>query len=353
MNNINIGNSSYKNNTYNYAVKVDSEPRVKFHSTVRPNNNNGIAKPSHLQERKNDVKVQNVKEKTFNNLPLSFLKNNNDCNPIFMGKGYINQPATTSFSPLFLSPSQPSLFEQTNFMFPPQSNTAELLKQLDEQEIVNKKNYLNIPIMDIKKTKFESRPGKIHKLSYMAQGSFHTVFKLINEDRNKKLLKFINPNLNLTTSHYDGKGDYRKQVLETGYKSYKELQSNGFKVPKIYNDPLKDGYYVIEEILNVPRLTSWQGNISFNQLDWTSQKQLKQVREVLFKMQNKNELLVPDFKPHNVQFDGNHDLIIIDFCEDRSLPAFSPSVTDLIKEYSYEWANGNLNIFNYLMTGEV
>jgi len=80
------------------------------------------------------------------------------------------------------------------------------------------------------------------------------------------------------------------------------------------------------------------------------QDQLKQVRDCLVKMKRAGQLLVPDFKPHNVGFDKDNQLVILDFCEDREIPAFRKPLDTLLEEYADSWAEGNPSIKEYLLS---
>jgi hypothetical protein len=336
-------------NQYNPSGKASQIPREKINSTIHPIKNCGITKTSIWQNKKENIKVQKVKEEKWNDFAKHYQPENENSEK-FLPKGYKQkQISTPSLPSFFKSISQPSPFEQLDyFSFPPAaSNTDYLLKQLNEDEKIIKENFIKIPSMNGKETNFKDFSNKTYPIQYLNNGSFHTVFKSTSE-RNI-LFKFINSNLNLQTSHYDGKGDYRRMVLETGFNSYKQLQKEGFTVPKIFNNPLKDGYYVIEEIVNEPGLKYWNGNRSIKELDLNSQEQLQQVRQTLLKMHKKNDLLVPDFKPHNARFNERNELVIIDFCEDRTIPAFSHSLSFLLKEYAKEWADGNPKILSYLL----
>lgn len=191
------------------------------------------------------------------------------------------------------------------------------------------------------------------KIKFIAEGSFHSIFAI--EGQPNRLLRVVN-----NKGHSDlGILEPRKYILKTGYESYKKLQEARITVPEIYNDPFKDGYYVIENIPDNPKIDAWASPATtLDKLDRLAMRQLQQVKEYFDQMNRQvranpeltaGELVIPDFQPHNVKVNRRNELVIIDFCEatDRIASFTRPAITAL-KDYMNSWANGNPNIHDYL-----
>jgi hypothetical protein len=201
--------------------------------------------------------------------------------------------------------------------------------------------------------------GRGRKINHYASGTFHDVFFI--QDEPGILLRTVGPcqkwsnsgrAVTVTYNHRKYTLVKRHYVLYQGFESYKALRALAFRVPKIMNEDtlFQDGYYLIEEIPYKASTEAWSRSPkTFKELSRNAQEQLKQAKACLERMRNANELLVPDFKPHNVGFTKKNELVILDFCEDRDIPAFQQPLKKLLEEYAESWAEGNPNIKDYLL----
>lgn len=215
------------------------------------------------------------------------------------------------------------------------------------------------PLLTKASTKF-SIGNEEMRIRHCASGTFHDVFFI--ENRPDRLLKTVgkcskwsDAGKPITATHDNQKYtiNRRHAVLYQGFKSYKELQSLKIRVPKIFNEKyiFQDGCYLIENIKNKPSVELWgNSNKTIEDLKSKERSQLLQVKECMQIMKQSKQLLIPDFKPHNAGFNDKNELVILDFCEDNDLPAFQKPLDSLLEEYAEAWANGNVNIKNYLLS---
>lgn len=108
-----------------------------------------------------------------------------------------------------------------------------------------------------------------------------------------------------------------------GYESGRYWNRRGFHIPHVYNSRTlaADGYYVVE---SVPRA-----------FDPDDSDHLKKVQERLTAMAE--EQRGPDFRPDNVRFRGNGELVLIDFSEneqDATLPDFAARLHDFAQQFA-------------------
>lgn len=187
-------------------------------------------------------------------------------------------------------------------------------------------------------------PEKVLSATYksyqhLGKGSYHDAFRLSGTN---EVYRFAQLNAeqismkihgpvggSLTVSH-------PKMILYNGYLSYKKMEEvvenmDGVRVATLYNHPVKDGYWRIEYIPHAVNLHD--------------ESQLKRVGLCLQTMVRKNTIVFPDFRPGNVRADQNRNIVIIDFCEDKSIDHYrGVNVRQLVKGYIVEWAGGNETI---------
>lgn len=236
-------------------------------------------------------------------------------------------------------------------LFAKASNTDALLKQLEEEAEQFSASYKAEAFEALKNCKIQQKPTSFlssngincKKLGF---GSFHNAFKAISQNM---VYRFPKPELDkmndkCTLYHMTTGGritvPYTVSILYNGYLSYKALETvvkdmPGVRIADLHNNPVKDGYWKVEYVAN--------------DVDIYNADQLKKVGSCLRKMIKENKVVFPDFRPTNVKADNNGNIVIIDFCEDKTIDHFRMvSTKQLVEEYIEEWAQGKNQILKTL-----
>lgn len=146
------------------------------------------------------------------------------------------------------------------------------------------------------------------------EGGYHDIYEIVDEMpvfhrvNNSDLLVRVPVNI-------------QENPVEKGCFMHKKI-GKMVSVPHIFNNPTQDGLYVVERIANECDPSAWEGNIPLDQLSETHMKQLEQIEEILQGIANEvwysqgGEEPVPDFRPANIRFRVNNELVLIDFSEE-------------------------------------
>ncbi|CRX39361.1 hypothetical protein [Estrella lausannensis] len=263
----------------------------------------------------------------------------------------ISTPKGTPFNygaPLSMSCSEEEI-EQTLFL--PPVKPSEYLKLLDKESEQFSSGYKAEAFDGLNLCRIQKNPAAFlqeSRIEYsrIGAGSFHLAYK---EKNNGIVYRFPKPELDQTNPKcklYNVTGSetkivpYTASILYNGYLSYKTMESvvqnmPGVRVAKLYNKPIEDGYWKIEYI---------EKDVNIH-----DPGQLKKVGACLRQMVEKNRVLFPDFRPGNVKVDNQGNIVIIDFCEDKTIDHFrmvTPS--KLVEEYIECWANGQNSVLQAL-----
>ncbi|HEV8051779.1 MAG TPA: hypothetical protein VGP47_04730 [Parachlamydiaceae bacterium] len=234
-----------------------------------------------------------------------------------------------------------------------------------------KKCKLNVPMTPFKKVRIreDSFAGKALKIQatndqLVYVGDKLIQFKLNPDPHSKKCGDFVQvteilagqPQLypNIKNENILHKC-YKKDVIESrpgkletymknSIKQHDDLLNAGFPVSRILNNPLKDGFYLVEKIEHEFPI-SWNKKTSIESLDVKSKWLLDQVK-FMFQYAFDNEILL-DLSRNNVRFkiDENENEIVylIDFkeeCDDEYYLFIEPNIST--------FANGNPLVADYL-----
>lgn len=250
------------------------------------------------------------------------------------------------------SPSESNSEDEVEYsLFTKGTDTKALLRQLEEESVQFSASYKNEAFEALKSCKIQQRPTSFLasngiNCKKLGAGSFHHAFKVNGQSM---VYRFPKPELDTmndrcTLYHMTTGGritvPYTASILYNGYLSYKALETvvqdmPGVRVARLYNNPVKDGYWQVEYVAN---------DVDIYNLD-----QLKKVGSCLKKMIDENKVVFPDFRPSNVKVDIDGSIVIIDFCEDKTIDHFRMVTTrQLVEEYIMEWAQGNNRVLNAL-----
>lgn len=186
---------------------------------------------------------------------------------------------------------------------------------------------------------FRGEPLSLQKIPN-EEGSFHSIYfvkrfgrDFIFED-SKIIARYVHADLNLkklsNEQITDDKGlvhtfSPREAVLYHGFRNYKALRKaqkvfGKFKVAKVINKPLKDGFFLSKFIPNKYRIDLIISRYLDNPI---LKKQVEQVAGVIKLMWDQKRLIVQDFKNDNVLFDEKNELVVIDYGESAANSSIS------------------------------
>jgi hypothetical protein len=145
------------------------------------------------------------------------------------------------------------------------------------------------------------------------EGGYHDIYEIMDDRplfsgvNNADLLVRIPVN---HTENPVGKGALMHQKL-----------GKLIRVPRMFNKPERDNLYVVERIANECDPSVWGGNVPLEALTETQFNQLEQIKSILQQVAHEvfnggGKEPVPDFRPANIRFTVQNELVLIDFSEE-------------------------------------
>jgi hypothetical protein len=167
------------------------------------------------------------------------------------------------------------------------------------------------------------------------EGGYHDIYSI--ED-SKPVRKGVN-NSELLVRVPVGKDS---PSTSKGMLMYRNLSSK-IRVPKIYNNPQADNFYVVEKIAKECNPVLWSGHQPYKDLLDPLKRQIQQIKTELTKIANEGwsnkggKESVPDFRPANIRFTVNDELVLIDFSEegeDQDLEYFVAMLKEHVEQFA-------------------
>lgn len=118
-----------------------------------------------------------------------------------------------------------------------------------------------------------------------------------------------------------------RQAAAAGMANYKTVSQN-FAVPKVYNNPADDGFYIVEKI--------------GGDFDLQNEKHIKAVARAFRLMTEGGERFPFDLRPDNIKFDGDK-LVVIDFSESGGLGGDVGFWKDSLLEFCWRGPNARIS----------
>lgn len=145
------------------------------------------------------------------------------------------------------------------------------------------------------------------------------------------------------------------KYIGTALKQYQDLIKLNVRIAEIFNQPAKDGYYLMEYVphpfvlkLKCPSenleldLNYWRKNGKLSDLDPLSLQQLEQVRQTMnIAVQNNIPM---DLKPDNWRVRENGDACLVDLMEEDDA-VLLPCLNQALRR----WCNGNIDLFYFFI----
>jgi len=151
-------------------------------------------------------------------------------------------------------------------------------------------------------------------------------------------------------------GPALNKYMTNTLKQYHTLTQHNVPIAKIHNvtaanpnQPLDDRFYIVEKIPHAIDTSLWDQNQEYKDLPQKIQAQLDQAKKLFNSMIKLN--IEMDLIPSNIRYNDDNQLFLIDFMEEpeevrKDGLHLLPCLIQALKQ----WANGNKNILNYLIS---